>query len=421
MEFLEREIRDLQEELDSIEKRRHIFQGHVRHLEERAAIQGGEHNLSLADRTQLERVREVFEKLDLQMQDLQRQLVDRLDRLQRAQEVEALEKALDEAIEQENPSLVKSIAGQLKSLEPSRAETVDLKLTRYYWRAVIAMERTRNFDGCRQAWEQLEAHCYRTGDEEGLGNAREGLARLFEQQGDKEAREGGFTQAIHLYRQAYKKWCEVGTGEDALFAQQRVLGKQAQAYENLEQLEKALHCSYDRLELLTQMGRLQEAKPCYRQAIKLCARLSGPQRDDWEYRLTSLYVEWLKDLESPSEIQEIADLGRRENRPAIYEPATYALKDLSILIPQPLHLRERHRSPPGEPSRDLTIRQRCADLDKLIAEAQKLLREFEELRLLADDPKKKLRLERQIADLKAQMKDYEAEYQELQCHELEGR
>ena len=65
--------------------------------------------------------------------------------------------------------------------------------------------------------------------------------------------------------------------------------------------------------------------------------------------------------------------------------------------------------------------QRCDSLGELIRDAQALLKEYEELRLLADDPKEKLRLERQIADLKAQMKDYEAEYQELQCHELEGR
>ncbi len=62
--------------------------------------------------------------------------------------------------------------------------------------------------------------------------------------------------------------------------------------------------------------------------------------------------------------------------------------------------------------------QRCDHLDELIYEALELLKEYRRSRLLADDPKEKHRLERQIADLKAQLRDYEAEYQKLRCHDL---
>jgi len=342
IKFLESEIQRLQKDLDAAIERRGIVQGNVHHLERRAAKRGGEYNLSPGDKNELEDAREALRELDQQIQDLQRQLVEKQSELEKAKEVETLSERLDEAIKQGDLNSIESIGSVLKSLEPSLAEDVNSKLGRYYRRAALEKERTtpEDFSGRKQAWELVEAHCFDAGDEEGLRSARERLARLFEQQGDREAQGGRFDQAIHFYCQSYEKWCEVGKGEDAQFAQQRVLGKQAQLYERLEQFVEALHRRYDRLELLTQMERLQEAKSCYRQAIKLCARLPGPQRDEWEDKLTSLYVEWLKGREDLSEIQEIADLGRRENRPAIYEPATYALKDLSlsILIPQPLHL-----------------------------------------------------------------------------------
>jgi len=65
----------------------------------------------------------------------------------------------------------------------------------------------------------------------------------------------------------------------------------------------------------------------------------------------------------------------------------------------------------GTASRD----QRCADLAANIRETLDLIREYEETRRLADDPKAKRRAEREIADLRSQLAAYRAEYRELGC------
>jgi hypothetical protein len=66
---------------------------------------------------------------------------------------------------------------------------------------------------------------------------------------------------------------------------------------------------------------------------------------------------------------------------------------------------------PTPTSRD----QRCADLAESIRETLELVKEYEDQRRLADDPKVKRRAERQIADLRSQLAAYQAEYCELGC------
>ncbi|MBC7250344.1 MAG: hypothetical protein H5T62_08660 [Anaerolineae bacterium] len=50
-----------------------------------------------------------------------------------------------------------------------------------------------------------------------------------------------------------------------------------------------------------------------------------------------------------------------------------------------------------------------------IRETLELIKQYEDQRRLADDPKAKRRAEREIADLEGQLAEYEAEYQELGC------
>jgi hypothetical protein len=59
--------------------------------------------------------------------------------------------------------------------------------------------------------------------------------------------------------------------------------------------------------------------------------------------------------------------------------------------------------------------QRCADLAESIGETLELIKEYEDRRRLADDPKVKRRAEREIADLRQQLTEYEAEARELGC------
>ncbi|MGQ9677397.1 MAG: hypothetical protein ACUVX1_17165 [Chloroflexota bacterium] len=61
--------------------------------------------------------------------------------------------------------------------------------------------------------------------------------------------------------------------------------------------------------------------------------------------------------------------------------------------------------------------QRCADLAESIRETLELIKQYEDQRLLADDPKAKRRAEREIADLEGQLAEYEAEYRDLGCQQ----
>lgn len=58
---------------------------------------------------------------------------------------------------------------------------------------------------------------------------------------------------------------------------------------------------------------------------------------------------------------------------------------------------------------------RCADLAESIRETLELIKEYEDQRRLADDPKAKRHADREIADLRAQLAAHEAEYQKLGC------
>jgi len=61
--------------------------------------------------------------------------------------------------------------------------------------------------------------------------------------------------------------------------------------------------------------------------------------------------------------------------------------------------------------------QRCTDLAESIRETLELINQYENQRRLADDPKVKRRAEREIADLRQQLTEYEAEARELGCEE----
>jgi len=63
--------------------------------------------------------------------------------------------------------------------------------------------------------------------------------------------------------------------------------------------------------------------------------------------------------------------------------------------------------------------QRCADLAEHIRETLDLIKQYEEQRLLAGDPKTKRRAEREITDLRAQLAAHEAEYRERGCEQGE--
>lgn len=66
---------------------------------------------------------------------------------------------------------------------------------------------------------------------------------------------------------------------------------------------------------------------------------------------------------------------------------------------------------------DTNKRRRCEDLAGHIHDTLHLIKEYEDQRRLADDPKVKRRAGREIADLRAQLTAYEAEQQELGCGE----
>jgi hypothetical protein len=59
--------------------------------------------------------------------------------------------------------------------------------------------------------------------------------------------------------------------------------------------------------------------------------------------------------------------------------------------------------------------QRCLDLADHIREAQSLLKEYEAQRRLSSDPKEQARADREIAELRRQLAEYEAEVNQLGC------
>src|SRR5262249_32180995 len=59
--------------------------------------------------------------------------------------------------------------------------------------------------------------------------------------------------------------------------------------------------------------------------------------------------------------------------------------------------------------------QRCADLAASVRETLELIKEYEDQRRLADDPKARRRAEHGIADLRQQLASYEREQRELGC------
>lgn len=78
----------------------------------------------------------------------------------------------------------------------------------------------------------------------------------------------------------------------------------------------------------------------------------------------------------------------------------------------------------GEPSRPAQTvvepasrEQRCADLAENIRETLELIKQYEDQRRLADDPKAKRRTEREIADLRQQLTEYEEGYRALGCEQ----
>jgi hypothetical protein len=66
---------------------------------------------------------------------------------------------------------------------------------------------------------------------------------------------------------------------------------------------------------------------------------------------------------------------------------------------------------------DLRKQRRCDDLENHIHETLQLIKEYEDQRRLADDPKVKRRAEQEIANLRSQLEDYEAEQRALGCEE----
>jgi hypothetical protein len=68
----------------------------------------------------------------------------------------------------------------------------------------------------------------------------------------------------------------------------------------------------------------------------------------------------------------------------------------------------------GTPPRHI---RRCADLTESIHSVLNLIKQYEDVRLLADDPKAKLRAERSIADLRTQLAAYKREQRDLGCVE----
>jgi hypothetical protein len=63
---------------------------------------------------------------------------------------------------------------------------------------------------------------------------------------------------------------------------------------------------------------------------------------------------------------------------------------------------------------------RCADLATHIEDTFKLVRQYEQQRMLTDDPRTKLRAEHTIKDLREQMAGYEQERAQLGCEETVG-
>lgn len=73
--------------------------------------------------------------------------------------------------------------------------------------------------------------------------------------------------------------------------------------------------------------------------------------------------------------------------------------------------------PGGQPGSTATQHptQRCEDLAENIGETQALIKDYEDQRRLANDPKAKRRAEKEIEDLRQQLSEYEAEARRLGC------
>ena len=112
-----------------------------------------------------------------------------------------------------------------------------------------------------------------------------------------------------------------------------------------------------------------------------------------------------------------------------YGPAEQSRRDRARLVDQLNALALEHLgisfndlclgvlpSPRAQPQTPAAERgQRCADLAEHIRETLELIKQYEDQRRLADDPKAKRRVEREIAELRVQLDAYQAEYRELGC------
>lgn len=70
----------------------------------------------------------------------------------------------------------------------------------------------------------------------------------------------------------------------------------------------------------------------------------------------------------------------------------------------------------GQITHSTSRNQRCADLTQNIQETLGLIKQYEDQRRLASDPKEKQRAEREIADMQKLLATYKAEYEELGCN-----
>ena len=93
-------------------------------------------------------------------------------------------------------------------------------------------------------------------------------------------------------------------------------------------------------------------------------------------------------------------------------------RQLAVLaIDQPDGERLQARPVETPPTKRPFVWQRCADLNGHIRETMELIRQYEEQRRLADDPRAIMRAERAIAGLKSQLDEHQAEAQDLGCPE----
>lgn len=248
----------------------------------------------------LESGKRYLERKRFERDEIQGKISDKENEIHKARDIDTLVSRLDDAAAQRDQDAVRAIGNRIKSIEPSLSKNVDSRRFDLAWK-VVSESPTEDYQRRRRALETAEMVCKEVRDEQGVQDARMGLATLDETHGDQEKEEGNPEVAADYYCQALDSFIQLK--EYPL--QIRVLQKLIAVYKTRDPIEAVRH-SRERITLLCQEKRLNEAKDCYISSLGISMRLPDEvQGKEWAQNLTAVITRYYDGPECLAELEEI--------------------------------------------------------------------------------------------------------------------